>query len=306
MYHIARDEFDNYFVVDPVRLIHEPLPLTWFCLTKSEQEEIANQVYRDALYAKIDIKNAEIQTKCKLMEAQTKINVSRLLIEGNQPFGYSCIEDDYTKEDEKMMWEPGLSEPKKKLVYSPWKEKYKDPLQHLPFKENIFALLNQHTYSSSSWVMEGPILVGGFLGYVVETYKVKDALDAIMSSPYIEDVSIPYIATSQYSAPSNVSSDRLHVIASDNKFQFSDVHRGSRTVLIALDITTSDQDKVNLIIACDSITDVIQYFGDNFERRLKAKQLEKFIHSCKKNVMEKYDPSLSYTKIDDDLVGELC
>lgn len=306
MYYIERDEFDNYFVVDPVRIIHEPLPLTWYYLTDSRKEEIANQVYRDALYAKIDIKNAAIQSKCEMMKAQTEINVSRLLIEGNQPFGYNCIENAHTKEDEKMMWEPGLSEPKNKLSYSPWKEKYKEPLQHLPFKEKIFELLNPHTYSSSSWVHEGPILVGGFLGYVVETYKLKDALDAIMGSPYIEDVSIPYIATSQYSAPGNVSSDRLQVIASDNKFNFTGLSKGSRTALIALDITTSDQDKVNLIIACDSITDVAQYFGDNFERRLKAKQLEKFIHSCKKNVMEKYDPSLSYTKIDDDLVGELC
>lgn len=305
MYHIERDEFDNYFVVDPVRMIHEPLPLTWYYFTESKKEEIANQVYRDALYAKTDIKNAAIQSKWDLMKAKTEININRLLIEGNQPLGYSGI-NAHTKEDEKMIWEPGLSEPKKKLSYSSWKEKYKEPLQHLPFKEKIFELLNPHTYSSSSWVYEGPILVGGFLGYVVETYKLKDSLDAIMSSPYIEDVSIPYIATSQYSAPGNISSDRLQVIASDNKFKFSDVSRGSRTVLIALDITTSDQDKVNLIIACDSVTDVTQYFGDNFERRLKAKQLEKFIHSCKKNVMEKYDPSLSYTKIDDDMVGELC
>ncbi|AAX78789.1 hypothetical protein RB43ORF267w [Escherichia phage RB43] len=38
MYYIERDEFDNYFVVDTVRMIHEPLPLTWYYLTESKRK----------------------------------------------------------------------------------------------------------------------------------------------------------------------------------------------------------------------------------------------------------------------------
>lgn len=217
----------------------------------------------------------------------------------------------YTKsisiEDEKMMWEPGLSEPKKKITSYSWKEKYKEPLRHLPYKEKMIALLDGKAKSFSSWTSEGTILIAGFLGHVVEVYSPADVIDTIMDSTYVEDFQIPCIATSKYSAPGNVATDRLCVVAEcGNKWHFNSLPKDAKTVLVALDITTTDGERVKVVISSDSLSDFVEYFRDDFVKKKKAKQIENFIHSCKKNVMEKYDPSLSYTKIDNDLVGELC
>lgn len=313
-YSIERDSYDNYFLVDHCYMIREPLPLSWEILPENTKKKIADELHRNAIFETVDIdiktKNMSIQTKLDVIKAMREISVSHLLIEGSQPLGYSGIsntKETPKREDEKMMWEPGLSDPKKKITSYSWKEKYKEPLRHLPYKEKMIALLDGNAASFSSWVSEGPILIAGVLGHVVEVYRPGDALDAILDSTYVEDVQIPCIATSKYSAPGNVATDRLCVVAEcGNKWHFNPLPKDAKTVLVALDITTTDGERVKVIISSDSLSDVVEYFRDDFVKKLKAKQIEKFIHSCKKNVMEKYDPSLSYTKIDNDLVGELC
>ncbi|MEG1903842.1 MAG: hypothetical protein RR212_05550 [Bacteroidales bacterium] len=294
-YSIEHDRYDNYFLVDHCYMIKAPLPSCWEKLPEHTKRKIADAVHTKAI--------SETITK-------TKLDISRLLVEGCQPLGYSGIssaKETPKREDEKMMWEPGLSEPKKKVTHYSWKEKYKESLRHLPYKEKMIALLDEKAASFSSWACEGPILIAGFLGHVVEVYKPGDAIDAILDSCYVEDIQIPCIATSKYSAPGNVATDRLFVVAEcDSKWHFNPLPKDAKTVLIALDIKTTDDERVKVIISCDNLSDVVEYFKDDFVKKLKAKQIEKFIHNCKKNVMEKYDPSLSYTKIDNDLVGELC
>ena len=276
-------------------MIKAPLPSCWEKLPEHTKRKIADAVHTKAI--------SETITK-------TKLDISRLLVDGCQPLGYSGIssaKETPKREDEKMMWEPGLSEPKKKVTHYSWKEKYKEPLRHLPYKEKMIALLDDKAESFSTWASEGPIHIAGFLGHVVDVYKPCDALDAILDSTYVEDVQIPCIATSKYSAPGNIATDRLCVVAEcGNKWHFNPLPKDARTVLVALDITTTDGERVKVIILSDNLSDVVEYFRDDVVKKLKAKQIEKFIHSCKKNVMEKYDPSLSYTKIDNDLVGELC
>lgn len=292
MYSIEKDYGGGCWVVDHVTLVKEKLPDNWEFLSTSTKNRIADTVYRTAMERhKIDI---EInRRKAQMLKSRNMLDVSHLDIIGTQTMTLSSITNAYVNgepsEEEKMMWEPGLSEPD---------NGYKKQLQSLDFNEKINNLLNYCASNVSSWESHGPIDIAGFTARGVEVFNFEKLMNGIMSSDYIVSVNVPVVATSRFSSPGNVVTDKLNIVAVDNgDVNISD---GSRigSILVALELTCEDGYTCSMFVV-SRVEDVVNSVFTNFRNKLNALHIEKFIHKCKKNVMENYDPSLTYTKIDE-------
>ncbi|AGJ71658.1 hypothetical protein Lw1_gp252 [Escherichia phage Lw1] len=295
MYSIEKDYGGGCWVVDHVTLVKEKLPDNWEFLSTSTKNRIADTVYRTAMERH---KNDIHRRKAQMLKSRN-IDVSHLDIIGTQPMTLSSITNAYvngeTREEEKMMWEPGLSEPD---------NGYKKQMQSLDFNEKINNLLNYCASSVSSWEYHGPIDIAGFTARGVEVFNFEKLMNGIMSSDYIVSVNVPVVATSRFSSPCNVVTDKLNIVAVDN----SDVNisDGDRigSILVALELTCEDGYTCSMfVVSC--VDDAVNSVFTNFSKKLNALHIEKFIHKCKKNVMGNYDPSLTYTKIDENMV-DLC
>lgn len=219
----------------------------------------------------------------------------------------------YEKERKEMMFEDGGSafKPARK-TYPDWRKQYAEQLWHIDIPEALMKAISPAVDYYSGWKDEYELEVGSFKAHVIKATRILDFVEAVASCDIVEDIRIPSINVSRYSSPGNIRGDRYANLASTtDKLNFHKINEKGfdGCVLISMVVVTT-QGEYKLIIDCDkaarAIPTIKQCFGEDFKVLMKARAMEKFIHSCKKNVLEKYDPALTYTKIDKDLVGDLC
>ncbi|AOG16382.1 hypothetical protein B_256 [Cronobacter phage vB_CsaM_leB] len=224
------------------------------------------------------------------------------------------VYDIYEKERKnEMMFEDGNSafKPARK-TYPDWRKQYAEQLWHIDIPEALMKAISPAVDYYSGWKDEYELEVNGFRAHVIKATRILDFVEAVVSCDIVEDIRIPSINVSRYSSPGNIRGDRYANLASTtDKLNFHKINEKGfdGCVLISMVVVTT-QGEYKLIIDCDkaarAIPTIKQCFGEDFKVLMKARAMEKFIHSCKKNVLEKYDPALTYTKIDKDLVGDLC
>ena len=219
----------------------------------------------------------------------------------------------YEKERKgEMMFEDGGFKPARK-TYPDWRKQYAEQLWHIDIPEALMKAISPAVDYYSGWKDEYELEVGSFKAHVIKATRILDFVEAVAACDIVEDIRIPSINVSRYSSPGNIRGDRYANLAStSDKLNFHKINeKGFETgcVLVSMVVVTT-QGEYKLIIDCDKANRAVpvikQCFGDDFKALMKARAMEKFIHSCKKNVLEKYDPALTYTKIDKDLVGDLC
>lgn len=197
-------------------------------------------------------------------------------------------------------------------TYPDWRKQYAEQLWHIDIPEALMKAISPAVDYYSGWKDEYELEVGSFKAHVIKATRILDFVEAVAACDIVEDIRIPSINVSRYSSPGNIRGDRYANLASTtDKLNFHKINEKGfdGCVLISMVVVTT-QGEYKLIIDCDKAVYVVpkikQCFGEDFKALMKARAMEKFIHSCKKNVLEKYDPALTYTKIDKDLVGDLC
>lgn len=220
----------------------------------------------------------------------------------------------YEKERKEMMFEDGGSafKPARK-TYPDWRKQYAEQLWHIDIPEALMKAISPAVDYYSGWKDEYELEIHGFKAHVIKSTRILDFVEAVAACDIVEDIRIPSINVSRYSSPGNIRGDRYANLAStSDKLNFHKINeKGFETgcVLVSMVVVTT-QGEYKLIIDCDkanrAVPTIKKCFGEDFKALMKARAMEKFIHSCKKNVLEKYDPALTYTKIDKDLVGDLC
>lgn len=213
-----------------------------------------------------------------------------------------------------MMFEDGGSafKPARK-TYPDWRKQYAEQLWHIDIPEALMKAISPAVDYYSGWKDEYELEIHGFKAHVIKATRILDFVEAVASCDIVEDIRIPSINVSRYSSPGNIRGDRYANLAStSDKLNFHKINeKGFETgcVLVSMVVVTT-QGEYKLIIDCGKANRAVPViktcFGEDFKALMKARAMEKFIHSCKKNVLEKYDPALTYTKIDKDLVGDLC
>lgn len=212
-----------------------------------------------------------------------------------------------------MMFEDGGSafKPARK-TYPDWRKQYAEQLWHIDIPEALMKAISPAVDYYSGWKDEYELEVGSFKAHVIKATRILDFVEAVASCDIVEDIRIPSINVSRYSSPGNIRGDRYANLASTtDKLNFNKINeKGFDGVVLISMVVVTTQGEYKLIIDCDkanrAVPTIKQCFGEDFKALMKARAMEKFIHSCKKNVLEKYDPALTYTKIDKDLVGDLC
>lgn len=245
----------------------------------------------------------------KYCEELTHDSIMKYQREHDMSMSMGQIMEKERKQD--MMFEGGGYKPARK-TYPDWRKQYAEQLWHIDIPEALMKAISPAVDYYSGWKDEYELEVGSFKAHVIKATRILDFVEAVASCDIVEDIRIPSIDVSRYSSPGNIRGDRYANLASTtDKLNFHKINEKgfSGCVLISMVVVTT-QGEYKLIIDCDKAVYVVpkikECFGEDFKALMKARAMEKFIHSCKKNVLEKYDPALTYTKIDKDLVGDLC
>lgn len=307
---------NDHWIINHARNFRVKLPSDWWCLPSDECDRLIRMLHDGAISQQVfqgmvDHAASRSQEKyCAELTFDGMVNFH--LKESYERSATEVLSEIYEKERKgEMMFEDGGFKPAHK-TYPDWRKQYAEQLWHIDIPEALMKAISPAVDYYSGWKDEYELEVGSFKAHVIKATRILDFVEAVASCDIVEDIRIPSINVSRYSSPGNIRGDRYANLASTtDKLNFHKINEKGfdGCVLISMVVVTT-QGEYKLIIDCDkaarAIPTIKQCFGEDFKALMKARAMEKFIHSCKKNVLEKYDPALTYTKIDKELVGDLC
>lgn len=197
----------------------------------------------------------------------------------------------------------------KKEVNQRWRNKYPYSIRNIPIREEYITLFSSHVREYSTWADEGPLRFNGFSAHVVEANNIEEFMDNLRQSMDVMNIEIKYVVTSQYACAQNILTSTLYeVITSENivagNYKIEDTIKKGCCIFIGMRIQTRFG-IFELFVdvgGSDKKRDEFKTYFYGYSDLTRIHTLERFIHSCKTNVVDNYDPELMYTRIDSSLI----
>lgn len=183
---------------------------------------------------------------------------------------------------------------------------YEAKLKPFGYPDDVMEVILNRAFISSEWPRRPNLKLNHVEAIpirLISENTLELLMDELFKCESVYDVQALEAHASRYTSPGNIETDAKASLMFniDGVLMFRDIKATFEegTALIGLMINGN----VPLII--DTQPKQVRAYFNNFQIKRKKLSLETFIHGCKKNVLENYDPSLTYTRIDETLIGDL-
>lgn len=303
-----------YYLVDHERAIFHQLPDSYHAMRGRYAKD-----YTDQLYATLIASHVKNRRMYDELRENLGLNYTDII--------NACRdEQEIEQEIDEMMYEVGgdgadnvrgsIGNAKRSDIseqLSKWEREKKEnrafyvaKLKPFGYPDDVLEVILNRAFISSEWPRR-PNLNLTHVEAVPIRLISENTLESFMEDLFkcesVYDIQALEAHASRFTSPENIASENKASLMCniDGVLVFREIKStfegGSAVVGLMIN--------GNVPLIVDTQTKQVREYFVDFQIKRKKLSLETFIHGCKKNVLENYDPSLTYTRIDETLIGDL-